>query len=368
VMGLALLALYGAGAPQYRRDFLFWAMAGALGTMLNPHGLGIYEPLWVHARDMKVIAPLVFEWRPSDPRLILHQPFFLLALFFAAAMVRERRVRWPHLLAALFFGGMAALHNRHIPYFAIAALPAAALALRSAPPLPAWRRNAASACGLALWAAFAWGRFDDGLGRRVWDMRFYPEGVSVYLQDEVEDLGGLKLYNPMSWGGYLGWRLNPDYKVFWDGRYIFADMLPGAVAATRSAPAWARYIKEQDIELVALERGRLGRIPYRTGPGGVVARPAERLYMDPAGWALLYWDSQGLLFVRRDKAEPEWLAEHEFRLLFPDDQDWLKAEARAGRLDPAAAAEEVRRYLEGGGDQAEKTRWDIFLTEIQTGR
>jgi hypothetical protein len=234
VLGPALILLFLAGAAgdalaRLPAAKLFRAQAQALGLTLaacllvvpvNPNGLRmyIYPFQTLHSQAMRA---LLMEWQPPNPRLPLFYPFFLLVGLGALALiVRRKNLRVGEVLIFAFFAG-AALHSmRFVSLCALAAIPILAGVLpersESAGPEPARRRLPLQIAAVVLAAGFAgWFIHRSFAGTQaVVRARFPVEAVNFLEQHHLPG----RIFNSYDFGGYLIWRLYPQYRVFVDGR------------------------------------------------------------------------------------------------------------------------------------------------------
>lgn len=99
--------------------------------------------------------------------------------------------------------------------------------------------------------------------RRAIDTDRYPVGIANFLEDA--GLGG-RLFNSYNWGGYLLFRLAPEYRVFIDGRtdlYSFSSrnlMLDHVAIETRQS-GYQELLDAYDVEIL-ISSGRI----YFPGP------------------------------------------------------------------------------------------------------
>lgn len=295
--GLVLLGLYAAWT------YLAAAVLGALLSVQGFAGLGV---IWRHARESEILGAAITEWRAvrlDDP---WHWPFWL-ALFaaFGAALLSLRRGRRPPLGplgAILFFAFSASRHARMSAYFIACGVPLIVFLLGEAGVEDGPGPRRARAALIAVLAAFSlWAGRAYGLGRTVFNEHFLPRGAAEFLAREAPALPRRALYNPWGWGGYLGWRLYPDYLVFQDGRYLFHDLLPVTQDALSSPEDWGAFLDRRGLDLVLMENA----------PLLVEGRPYHLAYFPRADWALVYRDGKALLFARRASVPAPWIASRE---------------------------------------------------------
>ncbi|MBI2387558.1 MAG: hypothetical protein HYV14_16345 [Elusimicrobia bacterium] len=301
VYGLVLLGLYGA-----------WRHLGAaaLGCLLQVQGPAGLAVIWRHWQDAGNISVRLSEWRAirlDDP---WHWPFWLALLgACGAALLALRARRRPALgplAAVLFFGFAASRHSRMAAYSVACSVPLIAAFLKDAgvAASPSRRRLAwALAAGLGAFSLYCALLY--GFGRTPFNDHFVPRRAAEFLASQAGDLPRRALYNPWGWGGYLGWRLHPDYLVFQDGRYLFHDLLVETGDALASPADWQAFLDRRGIDLALMEN--LPLIDAAT------MLPYHAAYMPRERWALVYADGQALLFARRASVPRPWLAARELR-------------------------------------------------------
>jgi len=266
-----------------------------------------------------------------------------------------------HLAALLIFGFSASRHARTHAYFVCAAVPIVASALRRfGSSLPArGLLAAAGAAGLIFFSseiAPALLRFNG-----PFDYRHVPVRMAEFLKEERPELGRKRMLNVWHWGGYLGFVLHPDYKVFFDGRYIFHPLLESFHAAQASPRDFKGFLDANGIQVALLERTGLV-LPVEEGNAGGGASPLWRPYyaffMPERDWALIYWDRQGMVMARRAAFPMAWIEAREFKAFRPDDLDFAGRMLRRKALRREDLAAEVERYLRfvGNRPDAEEAR------------
>lgn len=337
--GLALVALYTVlGGFPWRV-----ALAAPAGALLTTAPIRQFEVLWEHARDRAVLTRYIAEWAPlrlSDPRALPHFALIALSLVALGWVAARRRIAPAHALLLLWLGYSGTQHGRLGVYFAVAA----------AVVIPQLLGEFSRALPLALtvlatcFAAFGAGRMGLGEGAVYWQR--FPMRAAAFLAEEAPTLGAKAMYNPWHWGGVLGWRLHPPYRVMMDGRYIFHDVLPQEAAAHRAPRAWQAWLDAQRVDLALLPT-QGAEVPLITRrPDGSLTRaraPYYMAFMPPQAWALVAWDEVAMVWVRRASVPPAWLASREYVALRPG----LSPEASLalrGPLDPRVTAAETARH------------------------
>ncbi len=355
--GLALAGIYAAGEfaeallpylrgrapfrrPPAAADYLKVFAAGLAASFATPYGWRVYSVVLNHARYSAALSAHIREWAPFSPGDPYQWPYALAlagalgaVLFFA---LRRRRVVWHHAGTLLLFGWLSLSYGRNIPFFMITA-PVCALALPWASPGPrarralAWAAVPAAALLLWFWAVFALPQYSSAPRLDKWG----SPGLASFLRSEKKELSGLRLYNPWGWGGWLEWKLWPDYRTFMDGRYLFHGRIEEMAGLDVSAANWRRLTERYGFGLMLLKAG-WPEVPVRQrlpdGSERVFRRPAYLFYLPAADWAVVYWDRGSAALVRRSAVRPDWLKAHELRYLRPGDLPSLEAPALAGAL------------------------------------
>jgi len=349
VLGLLVLAVYAAASPQIA-PLIF---AAGLGTLINPYGPSPYRVIWAHAQASSELTLYIKEWHRMSWANPLFWPFWPLAVLLSFCLIerlwrgRRREIPWPLASAALILGAGAWAHERAYAYFNLAG--AAAVCLLAWQARETLLRRAVGAACLAA-AVFIFWLAPRIYHQDVFQPSFVPRPAAEFMDRERAAIEPLRVYNPWEWGGYLGWRLSPWYKVFGDGRYIFHAQLPREARATVSGEQWQRFLADENLDGALLQN--LGwTVPtvrkYPDGTTKAFERPWYLSYMPRERWALVYWDDQALIFILRDAAAKDWLAAHEYRYARPgNDAAYADALSRGEIPKGAALAEQARHKTE----------------------
>lgn len=263
------------------------AAAALLAATLNPMGVGLLVGPLRAQRDFGTVT----EWvRPDLDFLFAVEPAtgLLLAVTVLALLVgREREGRVPNLfdaalvLLALALGATAV---RLIPFAAVLVAPI--VARRLAPLVPKTRAMAACAgVSVLLLAPLFWLKSYVSLGVGF-EPTHFPDGAVAWIERERPHG---RMWNFMPFGGYLSYRLYPEYRVLIDGRSGFVHDSALAKRAHDSnfdPEAFDGLVEEFGIEW-AVTRSREGeRFGYPL---------ASR-----RSWVMTHFDDVGAVYVRRD--------------------------------------------------------------------
>ena len=370
--GLALIGLYAAGEffeeelpfvygkapfarPVKSLEYLKFFFLGLAASLVNPYGWKIYAVIANHQKYIDTLQEYIQEWTTFDLTNVYQWPYILSLLFvmgaFAFFVLRRKHIVYTHFTCLVYFLWASANHARHIPFFIIVGL-AFTLSLPWGEfPVPKFKRALALSGG-ALWLLlnfwfynnFIWTQYTGKDTLFKWG----SEGLASFLKASRPELSGLKLFNPWGWGGWLGWELGPDYKVFVDGRYLFHDRISEMVEARNGLRNWQNLINKYkfDLMLITLDEPKVAvKQKLLNGKPVIFWRPAYLLYLPRSEWAVIYWDSSVAALVRRAAVPAAWLAEREYRYLRPADSLNIVAPLLAGELPLSAIKKEMQRYV-----------------------
>ncbi|MGI9624601.1 MAG: hypothetical protein ACR2PK_17345 [Acidimicrobiales bacterium] len=307
LLGVVTIAVYALGERAERASGgrpmptiavrqLPWVAAASLGAaVINPSG----PALWTYPIETlrsPAMRTYIREWHSPDFHSSWFWPFGLLLLLAAGSMLASpRRPGWTQLM--LISGtAVASLQSmRHIPLFAVVAVPIVAEQLEVAldahrakratrsgfgsPRIVAALSTALGAVVVLMITSAAISNNDDAVAG------FYPvDAVDVLLDSELADQPG---YNAYGWGGYLIWR---DVPVFIDGRAdVYGDEFMYLYFQAEDAePGWREPLDQFDIQWVLL--------PPDADLGVVLDEASD--------WTSIYEDGTAEIFARCRHACP----------------------------------------------------------------
>ena len=270
-IGFILLIIYLAGAVFNFQFSVFKKLLAAFGVSLlvvplNPNGW----QMWLYPFRTVGIGALrafIAEWQSPDFHQPIVQVFLLLVLLLIAAIARNgKRMDWTDLA---LFGGWLTLSMfavRNVAIFAVVSVPllarygTAALesqfgALRLGRPKPVSKPMAivnwillgllllatvGQAVAVLLPAAIAAAERE----------RFPADAVAFIRQNHPTG----NMFNSYNLGGYLLYRLYPDYPVFVDGRTdLYDDAFLREYLRVLNSDGWETVFRRYDIRLVVME-------------------------------------------------------------------------------------------------------------------
>lgn len=231
------------------------------------------------------------------------------------------------LLLFVFFLFETCRQIRLVEFFSLVAAPSFALLLArvfAAVPLTEGRGFRAFNYGLTLLillllpsTVFRSPVYAFGVGPKA---ATFPDGALDFLRQQ--GITG-RMFNSYGFGGYIIWR-GDGRKVFIDGRYrrLYTPAEYGEYKeALESAAAWRAAEQKYGFDYALLEYDLLSQ------------RFPEHLRDNPQ-WALVYWDNQSLVYVKRTPARAAMIAAREYRVARPNflDLSYLDRYQQEGRV------------------------------------
>jgi len=307
-LGLAIIAIYIVGnllellktgtdkkeslvSLPLKSIYILCAVLGAsiLATLANPNGLHILlYPL--QTLTSQAMQQFIQEWFSPNFHQMEWQPlaWFFLA-FIGAGMLGKKSISPTNILLTLFFGYTALISMRHVPLFAIVAIPVlseqiGALArirfeVKTASRLFKWVTPILLAC-IVLVIGLRFVQVVQGQSKS--ESETFPRAAVNWITENQPEGN---LFNSYGWGGYLIWRLYPQYPVYIDGRadvygdkFIFAYM-----DIFHAGIGWQKALDTQAVKLVLVEP--------QSGLANVLRQSSE--------WEILFEDKVSILLFRK---------------------------------------------------------------------
>ena len=310
-VGIGLIVLYFAGsaldwafgrvsraqAVSRMRHLTAVLFACLMLVPFNPSGTRLY---WypIETLRSRALQGYISEWRPPDFHLARFQLFFWMVLFTGVALaLSKERVRFHQWLIAVVTAG-AALHSiRHIPIFALVAIPLLSERLEHLLTNRPWansllvpRANSSprlvSTNALILMSVLAFVAlhlYHTVREFKTSEARTFPAAAASFLTAEHVPV---PLLNHYDWGGYLIWRLYPKYHVWVDGRTdLYGDnFMEQFLQLYWAKEGWKQQLDNAGIMSVILPP----------------SAPLARSLLHVPGWQQIYGDGQAVILTRTD--------------------------------------------------------------------
>ena len=338
IQGLVAAAVFFEGRPRFVAVALT-TVASAIASLANPFG---YRVLTVPFELTAIIESGVVnndEWRSPDfYRTPVFFLIFAMAAIFLVLAARERR--WRSIFVGAFLGYISLRYIRNVSLFCtfVPMLIAPEVArLRTA-----WKGAllAAGAAALLIVLTVRY-PFERGFGVAS----YFPDRIASWV--EKEDLRG-HMMNSYNMGGYLAWALYPERRIFIDGRNeVFLPLMQQLAAARSDSRAWNKLLRDYEIEYTILEYvdtldqvttiGSDGKVTQSFAPITATRFPRSR-------WALVYFDDDGMVFIRRSGVNAK-LLDREYAAVYPEGAGYQRAQVESGAADRGRAVAELQRKL-----------------------
>jgi hypothetical protein len=259
-----------------------------LASLANPNGIHIIlYPFQTLASS--AMQQFIQEWFSPDFHLLEWQPlaWFFLALI-GAGMLGKKPIAPTKILLVLIFGYATLVSMRHVPLFAIVAIPILAEQIGGSFLIHSEAHKTGiifkwiAPLVIALLLAVVGLRFVQVIqGQVKSEMETFPKGAVDWIQVNQPQRN---LFNSYGWGGYLIWRLYPSYLVYIDGRAdVYGDdFIYSYTDNYRGQPSWIKAFVDRSVNLVLVE------------PGSGLANALSQA----SGWEIVYEDSLSVIYAR----------------------------------------------------------------------
>jgi hypothetical protein len=299
-VGLALdQRSHGADAGSILRalrPLLYVLLACTAVAAINPNGMRLYAYPFVTIRSAASNL-YITEWASPDFHKLPFQALAALMLCtFGVLTLSPKRPRASDMLLLLVTCYAALRSGRHIPLFALVAIPLLsehALEWWAGHRKCAWLNQAEqpvttakTVLNTALLMLLVVG-FALRIGKALKDQQAHeferwPLAAVQFMQSHALPP---ELYNNYDWGGYLIWKLYPQYRVSIDGRAdVHGDALVAeSIETYKGMGNWEDFLTRLSIRTVLV------------GPDAPLAS-----LLQERDWDKVYTDAHAVIFVKRE--------------------------------------------------------------------
>lgn len=275
--------------PRMTRNLLIVLVLCGIAVLFNPNGARMFVYPF-ETLTSPAMQRYIQEWFSPDFHQTEWLPFALLIFAtLGTALIARARVPLAHVILVFLFGLAGLRSARNIPLFALAAIPVLSAQLAAwipfranTNPAPRVMRiiNAVIVAVVALAALFRVGSVLSNQPNVERDK--YPAGAVEWIQ---QNRPAPNLYNSYGWGGYLIWRLYPDYLPYIDGRAdVHGDVfIEKFLDVYRASPGWQEELAHKNVNLVLIE------------PGAPLAKALET----NSAWVQVFRDSQSVVYRKK---------------------------------------------------------------------
>ena len=314
--------------------------------------LGITIVLLV-AQTLRVAQTLLSVRRQTEPRQTR------VSVAHPRVSVAHPGVSVAHLGVALFFAYISLKYIRNVGLFCTF-MPMLVAAEVGQLKQRMWQRVIVAIGALsAVFILVFYFSFERGFG----EASYFPDRIAQVTRQR--NLRGHML-NSYSFGGYLIWKLWPERSVFIDGRNeVYLPLLERLKASRDDSHAWNALLRDYQIEYALLEYvDDLDRVTQFDASGKATTgfAPLTATRFPRSRWALVYWDDDGMVLVRRGGVNS---VEGEYDAVFPEGIGYQRQLVDKGAVNrPRAIAQLQRKLAEDPGSHRAK----VLLAQLTQNR
>ncbi|HMV48817.1 MAG TPA: tetratricopeptide repeat protein [Blastocatellia bacterium] len=333
VVTLVVLGVYAAGellesvwrgewskreTPAVLKTYLIVGVLSALAVAATPYGLKLYGHLWRYLTDTPLLSTIQ-EFQSPDFHSINGKLIEILLLLGAVAAInalRQRRVVETALL--LLWGHMTLQSERHVTLAVVILAPIIAEQLSNlAAEWIDWAAQGRETRSKALRAARDWYRSVMAINRQLTGASCYAAALVIVIAAASTGLAD-KLLSPRfdenrfpaaaadfvlqhrptgrmfshdQYGGYLIYRLYPDFKVFVDGRSDFyrqGSVLEETDRIRLVKNDWQQLLDKRSVDWMLLKRDE----------------PLAQIAVLSGNWSSIYEDAISQVLIRNKNNRP----------------------------------------------------------------
>lgn len=242
----------------------FWLLicvliASLLAVLVNPAGFEIIAYPFQTLTD-SAMQTYIGEWFSPDFHQVIWQPLaFLFLMLIGAGMSSPRRISVTKILLTAVFGYGALRSIRNIPLFAIVVIPVLAEQLNGLFEIKpgsqkhsSFFRIAASILLIGSASVLVFGFNQATKNQQRTEAETFPKDAVAWIEKNKPEGN---LFNSYNWGGYILWRLYPEYLVYIDGRADLygKDFITNYTDIYFAKSGWEEKLEQDHIEHVFVE-------------------------------------------------------------------------------------------------------------------
>ncbi len=290
----SLFHINAFGIPPIRRIVTLCVLQGVclLSTLINPNGIRIltypFETLTSQAMQQ-----FIQEWFSPDFHQLMWQP---LALFYLAligfGLIGKKSISPTNILLTLIFGYAALISARHVPLFIIVTIPVLAelagsvLVINPAVKAQGKLMRIVAPTILLCTILAIGGRFIQVVNNQAaTEADTFPAAAVNWIADNSPQGN---IFNSYGWGGYLIWKLLPEYRTYIDGRAdVYGDQFLYSFMNTyRAMPGWEETLDAENIGIVLVEP----------------RSPLANSLLNSSAWHIAFQDRISVVYTRQSAA------------------------------------------------------------------
>lgn len=254
-------------------------------SLINPNGYKILVYPFQTLND-PAMRQYIQEWQSPDFHSV-NLPFaFMILALIGLGLTGKQRISVTQILLTLAFGFEALQAIRNIPLFALVAVPIIAeqisawIKIQSAAQIPARLLWVIPVLLVGMAALMTLNYLKVNSEQSTVEAEDFPKAAVDWI---LENQPQGKIFNSYGWGGYLIWRLYPEYLVYIDGRAdVYGDKLLTEYANLSANPDWEQSLDQQGVHLVLIE------------PNSNFANVLRQ----SSAWTISYQDANSIIFTK----------------------------------------------------------------------
>lgn len=269
---------------------IFVIISSIFAILINPSGARLVAYPFQTLTD-SAMQTYISEWFSPDFHLLIWQPFaFLILVLIGAGMFGNRPISITKILLTLVFGYGALRSIRNIPLFAIVVIPVLAeqfcQLINFKPDVQKLSRHFRYVTFIAIIALatiLVLGFIRVSNNQQRSETETFPKDAVEWIMDN-EPKGNL--FNSYNWGGYIIWKLYPDYPVYIDGRADLygKEFISKYTKIYFAKPGWEEKLDQDNIAIVFIEPDAMLAVALRQS----------------SSWEKSYEDKMSVIFLRNN--------------------------------------------------------------------
>jgi tetratricopeptide (TPR) repeat protein len=301
------------------KDFLIVGGLCFLATILPPKGFRDYRLLWDFFLDRKFLAEFIVEWAPPAEDFYVGYVIYIILFvtsILGTAWISVRKRRWVEYLWTIpffiiGFMGLTASRNIYLGFYASIFLLGWIIAqlLTMTPQQikkPFWGTLLVIFIIAPVWLFML--KYANYRNQRL----HYPVGAAEFAKQYLTG----RMFNEYTYGGYMLYAVYPKLQIFLDGRaevfhrYEMRDYIQLAGKKYLPNPEYKVFLDsflnkyEFDFAIISIQKH-------------LVMRRVGTLLMQDPSWALVYWDDDTEVFVRKNGKNDEIIKQLEAKAATP---------------------------------------------------
>lgn len=317
------------------KDLLLFAGINFIVTLLPPMGILDYKLLWHFFQNREFLSVFIAEWAPPQDNPFGFRVYMvtvivcIVAFIFTALKTKHlKRSLWSLPFLGMILGGYLVTRNVFL-----GSLGAIVLLGASVPYLTSWPKS--KKVHLITWLGILFVL----IGFYVWTYSLKQRDVTsnrLYYPVQSTEfakryLNG-RMFNDYSYGGYILYHVYPRLQVHIDGRAdVFLccemhDYLLLSYYKRLPDKEYRRFLNEY------MDKYKVNFAIIATQKHNVMRRISSLLNTDPH-WALVFWDDDSQVFVKRDGINDQIIQTLEAKIATP----YLRDPYPSKKMDEALA-------------------------------